>query len=171
MKLQVKSQKSNIDLEFFPGTVVLGNNKQSSNNQVLIFNKGIILNDRNTDTSAMREHHWGTWYTEDLKAEGKRAVRHYPIAHSEAEFTNKRDICDRMGISSLKSINCGHDFYFDTDIGDVLYITYDVNEASFIEVARVGFIDKKRMIHAMEARKRYEASKHLQFDSRVNTIL
>ena len=156
MKLQVNTAKSNIDLEFFPGTVVLGNNKQSSNNQVLVFNKGMILNDRNTDQSSMREHHWGSWYTDDLKAEGKRAIRHYPIAHSESEFTNKRDICDRMGISSLKSINCGHDFYWKTLIGDVLYITYDVNESSFIEVARVGFIDKKSMIHYLEAKARHE---------------
>ena len=128
-------------LKYYPVTVILGLNKQydtSDNPIVAVWYNGIVANDKKHPSKQ-----WPNWHTDALGG----AVRFYPVAHNEVELMNKGQAKQMLGIENLNSRQNGYNFYKDTLIGDVLYITYDKNYDSWQEALRCGFIDRDHCIH------------------------
>ena len=130
------------NLDRFKGTVVLGlNGDKDNHNAVAVWTLGAMLNEKSPEM-----HYWKSWDLKDLTPEffKKTVVRHYPIG--KPEIMSKSQLKKAIGISSLPSSQRGHKIYKDTNIGDVLYITYDTNAWAMQEAIDVGFIDKKCQI-------------------------
>ncbi len=128
-------------LKYYPVTVILGLSKAydtSDNPLVAVWYKGILANCKNHPSKQ-----WPNWHTDSLGG----SIRFYPIAHDEVELMNKGQAKQLLGINNLKSNQNGCRFYAGTQIGDVLYITYDTNHDSWMEAVRCGVIDRDKCIH------------------------
>ena len=131
----------NKPLTDFTGVLVLGNNNQSDNPMVAVWPKGALLNDTNA-----RPHSWPNWNTETVP---HKVVRNYPKVPGEVMVMSKSKLKQLAGINNLVSSQIGYKVYKNTNIGDVLYITYDTNHECFQESIRLGIIDRKTEIHAI----------------------
>jgi len=129
-------------MTLFTGVLVLGNNKKADNPMVAVYGKGAMLNDLD-----VKPHMWPNWTTDRVN---HKVVRNYPVAPNEVELLSKSEFNAIAGIT-LKSSEHGYRLFRNTKLGDVLYITYDVNHACFLEAIRVGFIDKKTEMHIDKA--------------------
>jgi len=124
--------------EQFAGTVILGNNGRSDNPMVAVWNHGAIINVKRFKPFA--------WTSPD----GKDSVRIYCNAPFEVELISKAEAKQRMAIENLNSGRNGFKLYKGTPIGDVLYITYDTNQANWLDAVKNGFIDRGSQIHLEE---------------------
>jgi hypothetical protein len=113
----------------FSGYIALGLNNHKDNTDLIIgYPNGGELNN-----TSVQPHNWPGG-NENFRA------RHYPAG--EPEFFTKAELKRMMGISNLVSQEVGHKLYKDTNIGDVLYLTYGTNIINMIETLHTKFIDK-----------------------------
>jgi hypothetical protein len=154
-KLTNKHNRSK--LTSFDGVLVLALNKASDNPMCAVWPQGANLNDE-----YFTPHVWPNWSStfdtqegkvllwDESKQKNRQVIRHYAKVPGECVLMNKSELKTLMGITHLRSTNCGHRIFRDTPIGDVLYITYDTNADCFLEAISKGFIDKKCRINVDE---------------------
>jgi hypothetical protein len=130
----------NDEVTVFTGTVIFGLSSQGMS-KCAVYPSGMLL-----DFVDPEKHHWpgNKW-----EHTGK-VVRHRFTKPEEVVYRDKAELSKILGLSKLgkfktedlKSSQRGHKFYKDTDIGDVLYITFDTNFENWQEAIKVGFVDK-----------------------------
>jgi len=124
------------ELYHFTGPVVFGLSKQDGQKTVAVFRKGALLNDKN-----FPKFDW----PDSIGKEDN--IRHYWVAPHEAELMTQGEIKKEMNISNLKSDQLGWKIYYDTPIGDVLYITCGTYRRNWLASVQQGFFDKSRGIN------------------------
>jgi len=124
------------DLPFFRGTVALGVINQSLNPMVVVWNRGMVLNDP-MESLPNELKHWCS-----------STFANWPVGNSFC--VNKSVMAEQMGIGHLNSHVRGYKLYKDTKIGDVLYITIDNDQGLWTEAIMCNRIDRDVAITIME---------------------
>lgn len=131
----------------YSGTIVLGNSKQSDNQNVAVWNNGAILNDINPV-----KHKWSKWVSNELLDDAD-IVRVHFNSPKDVKIISKSELAQQMGIDKLSCYQIGYRYYKDTNIGDVLYISFDAHEENWTEAINIGFCDRHTQIHLNDVHK------------------
>ena len=129
------------DLPFFSGTVALGVINQPLNPMVIVWTRGMRLNDP-AASLPMELKHWCS-----------STFANWPVGNSLC--INKGTLSELMGIRHLNCHERGYRLYRDTKIGDVLYITIDNDPDRWTESILRNRIDLDVDINIMEPQEKY----------------